>query len=99
MIAEADRKAVAVGGFAGLAHRHHDAAPVRVLARDRGLHQRRVGDCERDALGTVVADRARHLRSEEHTSELPSLMRIPYAVFGLKKKKQNTSIRIKIIKY
>src|SRR3546814_1612171 len=25
-------------------------------------------------------------RSEEHTSELPSLMRIPYAVFCLKKK-------------
>src|SRR3546814_4240624 len=28
------------------------------------------------------------LRSEEHTSELPSLMRISYAVFCLKKKKQ-----------
>src|SRR3546814_5122054 len=30
------------------------------------------------------------LRSEEHTSELQSLMRISYAVFCLKKKKQNT---------
>src|SRR3546814_4755270 len=29
-------------------------------------------------------------RSEEHTSELQSLMRIPYAVFCLKKKKKNT---------
>src|SRR3546814_3731483 len=29
----------------------------------------------------------RHLRSEEHTSELQSLMRISYAVFCLKKKK------------
>src|SRR3546814_4891280 len=29
-------------------------------------------------------------RSEEHTSELPSLMRISYAVFCLKKKKQHT---------
>src|SRR3546814_2084398 len=29
-----------------------------------------------------------HLRSEEHTSELQSLMRISYAVFCLKKKKQ-----------
>src|SRR3546814_9493754 len=29
------------------------------------------------------------LRSEEHTSELQSLMRISYAVFCLKKKKQN----------
>src|SRR3546814_8338910 len=28
-------------------------------------------------------------RSEEHTSELPSLMRISYAVFCLKKKKNN----------
>src|SRR3546814_9778838 len=30
---------------------------------------------------------ARHGRSEEHTSELQSLMRISYAVFCLKKKK------------
>src|SRR3546814_7929941 len=29
-------------------------------------------------------------RSEEHTSELQSLMRISYAVFCLKKKKQNS---------
>src|SRR3546814_10216805 len=34
--------------------------------------------------------RARLLRSEEHTSELQSLMRISYAVFCLKKKKKNT---------
>src|SRR3546814_6381883 len=31
-------------------------------------------------------------RSEEHTSELQSLMRISYAVFCLKKKKYNTPI-------
>src|SRR3546814_4251775 len=31
----------------------------------------------------------RKTRSEEHTSELQSLMRISYAVFCLKKKKQN----------
>src|SRR3546814_9730398 len=30
-------------------------------------------------------------RSEEHTSELQSLMRISYAVFGLKKKKNKTT--------
>src|SRR3546814_2059260 len=30
-----------------------------------------------------------HFRSEEHTSELQSLMRISYAVFCLKKKKSN----------
>src|SRR3546814_3653914 len=33
-------------------------------------------------------DRNRWLRSEEHTSELQSLMRISYAVFCLKKKKK-----------
>src|SRR3546814_2184725 len=32
------------------------------------------------------------LRSEEHTSELQSLMRISYAVFCLKKKKQTNSL-------
>src|SRR3546814_2409034 len=32
-------------------------------------------------------------RSEEHTSELQSLMRISYAVFCLKKKKHNKSTR------
>src|SRR3546814_4548390 len=32
--------------------------------------------------------RPRHLRSEEHTSELQSLMRSSYAVFCLKKKQQ-----------
>src|SRR3546814_2815057 len=32
------------------------------------------------------------LRSEEHTSELQSLMRISYAVFCLKKKKKKTTI-------
>src|SRR3546814_4622912 len=31
-----------------------------------------------------------YFRSEEHTSELQSLMRISYAVFCLKKKKQKT---------
>src|SRR3546814_2954897 len=35
----------------------------------------------------VVDEMLQALRSEEHTSELQSLMRISYAVFGLKKKK------------
>src|SRR3546814_7086231 len=33
-------------------------------------------------------------RSEEHTSDLQSLMRISYAVFCLKKKKKNTTLTI-----
>src|SRR3546814_8690633 len=43
--------------------------------------------------GAVIVERrrrlARPIRSEEHTSELQSLMRISYAVFCLKKKKHN----------
>src|SRR3546814_1754859 len=35
-----------------------------------------------------LATRIQELRSEEHTSELQSLMRISYAVFCLKNKKQ-----------
>src|SRR3546814_4666333 len=38
----------------------------------------------------VAAHLLRQRRSEEHTSELQSLMRISYAVFCLKKKKINT---------
>src|SRR3546814_5834580 len=46
----------------------------------------------------------RWCRSEEHTSELQSLMRISYAVFCLKKKKQilshtNTNIKHEITSY
>src|SRR3546814_6288430 len=37
-----------------------------------------------------LAERGELARSEEHTSELQSLMRISYAVFCLKKKKTNT---------
>src|SRR3546814_4891440 len=37
-----------------------------------------------------VSDCSMEERSEEHTSELQSLMRISYAVFCLKKKKHNT---------
>src|SRR3546814_4875417 len=51
------------------------------------------GGCRRQ-VGTaqIHADerlKAVHVRSEEHTSELQSLMRISYAVFCLKKKKNN----------
>src|SRR3546814_3483991 len=40
----------------------------------------------------VEARRIDRLRSEEHTSELQSLMRISYAVFCLKKKNQYTRV-------
>src|SRR3546814_6906857 len=53
------------------------------LALGVALGQQRRGEVE---VQLVVAVK----RSEEHTSELQSLMRISYAVFCLKKKKKNT---------
>src|SRR3546814_5463839 len=47
----------------------------------------------RDLLADLVREIGRHEpRSEEHTSELQSLMRISYAVFCLKKKTDNHNI-------
>src|SRR3546814_4055305 len=43
-------------------------------------------------LAKVTGLQAVVMRSEEHTSELQSLMRISYAVFCLKKKKEETHI-------
>src|SRR3546814_7175497 len=48
-------------------------------------------------LGTPVAQQAsalRWVRSEEHTSELQSLMRTTYAVFSFENKKKNTKTRL-----
>src|SRR3546814_10476312 len=50
------------------------------------------GGEQRLHLGIVEAFEDRR-RSEEHTSELQSLMRISYAVFCLKKKTQNNGAR------
>src|SRR3546814_4901445 len=54
----------------------------RPLAGARGLRRRR-SECRTRRDGGADA---RGRRSEEHTSELQSLMRISYAVFCLKKK-------------
>src|SRR3546814_4444657 len=76
--------------------------PYTTLCRSRGDPPRprrrgRGGGC-RDGPPHVRGGRARRRpaddrgaarRSEEHTSELQSLMRISYAVFCLKKKKKN----------
>src|SRR3546814_6754729 len=66
---------VALGGRAAL-----QVAHVRALLRDDE------GALELARLGGVDAEVGRQ-RSEEHTSELQSLMRLSYAVFCLKKKK------------
>src|SRR3546814_2409099 len=62
----------------------------RNVGRPAGLDRQRRGH----ALGHEPASTLR--RSEEHTSELQSLMRISYAAFCLKKKsiKTNTKIRV-----
>src|SRR3546814_6018969 len=47
-----------------------------------------------EQLRYLLSERKNEIRSEEHTSELQSLMRISYAVFCLKKKKLNKTIHI-----
>src|SRR3546814_3879622 len=55
---------------------------------------RKVGDTARFARGADASGVSFVMRSEEHTSELQSLMRISYAVFCLKKKKQKNNSRL-----
>src|SRR3546814_2880900 len=57
----------------------------------RRLHQLLRGRSRQPSpAATVRRSRPHGERSEEHTSELQSLMRISYAVFCLKKKKKTT---------
>src|SRR3546814_9185599 len=62
--------------------------PGRVAQRAFGRPVR-PHDQQREG-GMTGQHRRRRRRSEEHTSELQSLMRSSYAVFCLKKKKNNT---------
>src|SRR3546814_1132004 len=50
-----------------------------------------VGRMEAGDIDIVIGTQLVTKRSEEHTSELQSLMRISYAVFCLKKKTQKTT--------
>src|SRR3546814_8304006 len=68
---------------------------------DRRNRRRAAAECKRRCERQGDGERTRHprimrqqlwLRSEEHTSELQSLMRISYAVFCLKKKKHTQRI-------
>src|SRR3546814_1399660 len=67
--------AAAVGGVPG---------PGALAVADGGLAVRPEGPLALEYLGEGAVCR----RSEEHTSELQSLMRISYAVFCLKKKRK-----------
>src|SRR3546814_1429978 len=89
---EADVEAARFRGAA--VGRLHDAGPAAGADHEAavvlGQALRPLGKAARQLAGGLVV--ARHLeialgdRSEEHTSELQSLMRISYAVFCLKKK-------------
>src|SRR3546814_6582921 len=57
----------------------------RLERQEEGLLVGRVGELA-ERIDVALRDEVVH-RSEEHTSELQSLMRISYAVFCLKKKK------------
>src|SRR3546814_1622963 len=73
------------------ARRKVEQAKARLQALEaRAATLNRKQDARRKIiLGGLLLDAA--MRSEEHTSELQSLMRISYAVFCLKKKKQQTN--------
>src|SRR3546814_1298981 len=83
-----DRRTAAWLAFESVACPPHAINLVRKL----GLRQPLPGDAmsmATDALDAPALERLKAtLRSEEHTSELQSLMRISYAVFCLKKKTQ-----------
>src|SRR3546814_3925700 len=67
-------------------------ADHRMAARARGAAAGE--DAQGDGVvrgGNELRGHGERNRSEEHTSELQSLMRISYAVFCLKKKKKNTN--------
>src|SRR3546814_8151654 len=82
----------APGGSAGMSG-GGVAQSVRALAchaRGRGFESRHSRHFSRYLKQLPVRGGAPHRRSEEHTSELQSLMRISYAVFCLNKKKSTT---------
>src|SRR3546814_1325558 len=82
------RTPAAMAGFERLAHYGRVAGAVEsiVCAAVGQGHQMR---------NDIVGDLLRvNERSEEHTSELQSLMRISYAVFCLKKKKKKRKTQI-----
>src|SRR3546814_6622886 len=83
------------GGNAGLADAAHGYRGQPVAGADAGTGVARhaagrlCNPHRRAATGGAGRWIARVARSEEHTSELQSLMRSSYAVFCLKKKKKN----------
>src|SRR3546814_6792740 len=89
------------GGYAGeiaLPEGADDVIISYVDATGAVVHSEQLGA---QSAGTVPfawngKDAAGEARSEEHTSELQSLMRISYAVFCLKKKKSKSIMKVKL---
>src|SRR3546814_2902429 len=70
-----------------------DGKPLAILSTDQPGT-----DADEGSPEAVAAELERWVkRSEEHTSELQSLMRISYAVFCLKKKNQNYDIPLQLV--
>src|SRR3546814_7543382 len=71
-------------------HAQHRVRFARPPGKNQACSESRLCNC----LGRVLPRRPLD-RSEEHTSELQSLMRISYAVFCLKKKKEQNNTTTK----
>src|SRR3546814_8204705 len=68
------------------------AAHWRQVCRDEGIGEIYIAHVESFEMVSAGARPADYGRSEEHTSELQSLMRISYAVFCLKKKQHKHTL-------
>src|SRR3546814_2534901 len=73
-------------GLGTAVHRQDAVDQVGAALRQRGKGEIGVPD-----MLVHIVGHHHDVRSEEHTSELQSLMRISYAVFCLKKKQQETA--------
>src|SRR3546814_2662572 len=72
-------------GHAEQQRREEHAGEVDLADHDAGIH---AGARSNSAMRSTASERIARVRSEEHTSELQSLMRNSYAVFCLKNTKQ-----------
>src|SRR3546814_4888420 len=79
-----------IGSAAGTGFYHGTRGAVSVDNRADGVIEGGEQGVYADGEGALVLVNAGTISSEEHTSELQSLMRISYAVFCLKKQTQNT---------
>src|SRR3546814_7459871 len=77
--------------FLRIVEQFHRRCAVFITQLIHQLHRARIGFA---LVGAAELDQQPAARSEEHTSELQSLMRISYAVFCLKKKKKTNTNKV-----